>query len=140
MSMPPVSTQGQLKEMHTIDTLFYDGSCPLCSKEIAFLKKHSREDRLRFVDIHHLDLSTANEDFPTKTALLRILHLRKGDLSWLKGVDATVHAWSHLPFGRLLKILRWPLVKPVIDTLYIKWANQRYAKRYQCGPCMGAEE
>ncbi|WP_241902410.1 DCC1-like thiol-disulfide oxidoreductase family protein [Vibrio breoganii] len=33
-------------------TLFYDGTCPLCVKEMTSLKKHDTSNQLLLVDIH----------------------------------------------------------------------------------------
>lgn len=118
------------------DTLFYDGLCPLCTREIASLRKLNRGS-LNFQDIHQVvDIS----DIPSTQRLLKALHLKTTEGEWLVGVDATARAWSHTPWGWLFKPLRWPLIKPLVDRIYISWADKRYRKLYQCSPCMGAEE
>lgn len=117
-----------------LDTLYYDGQCPLCSKEIAVLKRWQRGG-LAFVDIHSLDSSN---DLSRQIKMLQILHLRRGDI-WLTGVDATVAAWSHTPVGLLFKTLRLPLLSVLVDKAYMKWAKRRYEKLYGqwivCGEC-----
>jgi len=113
------------------DVLYFDGQCPLCAHEISVLKR-LQTGNLDFVDIHQLDES---DDPELKAGLLRILHLKVGD-QWYKGVDATVRAWSHTPYGWLLKPLRWRLVRPYVDKLYSAWAKRRYAKLYGCDACM----
>ncbi|AWM92497.1 hypothetical protein DJ564_17570 [Pseudomonas sp. 31-12] len=32
-------------------TLYFDGECPLCAREIKFLNQRAKDARLRFVDI-----------------------------------------------------------------------------------------
>ena len=54
------------------DTLFYDGQCPLCAKEIRTLRKLQRGN-LIFADIHEQRDGSAN--LPSHEALLRRLHL-----------------------------------------------------------------
>jgi len=119
-----------------IDTLFYDGQCPLCRKEIKLLQRLSN-DGLAFMDIHQLH-STAS--LPSSMAMLRILHLRKACGTWITGVDATVQAWSHTRWGWLFRPLRWPLLAPFVNRLYARWAERRYNRLYGCNVCMGGEE
>ncbi|MGB0238341.1 MAG: thiol-disulfide oxidoreductase DCC family protein [Cycloclasticus pugetii] len=111
-------------------SLYYDGSCPLCSKEISVLKRLSN-DGINFVDIHQIN----DEGLPSKDNLLKRLHLRKTNGEWLVGLDANVYAWSLTHYGILFKILRiWP-IRSLADSIYNRWADQRFKKRYQCNEC-----
>ena len=107
--------------------LFYDGRCPLCAREMAFLRKHKRSG-LTLVDIHSL----LQLDEGERARLLRDLHLLKPDGSWLLGVDANVAAWSFTPFGFLFKPLRWRIWSRLVDAIYRRWADKRYCKNYAC--------
>ena len=111
-------------------TLYYDGQCPLCKREIAMLRSLTH-NKIRFEDIHTLNENTE----VNKADLLRRLHCQKADGKWLVGLDANVHAWSHTKYGFLFKPLRyWPL-RPIVDLIYEHWADKRYAKRYTCHQC-----
>ena len=111
-------------------SLYYDGTCSLCSKEISVLKRLSN-DGIDLVDIHQVN----DNDLPSKDSLLKRLHLRKADGEWLVGLDANVYAWSLTPYGILFKILRvWPILL-IVDFIYNRWANQRFKKRYECNKC-----
>jgi predicted DCC family thiol-disulfide oxidoreductase YuxK len=111
-------------------SLYYDGTCPLCSKEISMLKRLSN-DGIDFVDIHQVN----DAELPSKELLLKRLHLRKSNGEWLVGLDANVYAWSLTPYGILFKILRiWP-IRSIADLIYIRWADQRFNKRYECNKC-----
>jgi len=90
-----------------LDTLYYDGKCPICSHEIRLLEK-LKKSSLMLIDIHSND--NQQDLFPPQT-LLSKLHLHTSDGNWLKGLDATVKAWGHTKFGFLLLPLRWPLIK-----------------------------
>lgn len=107
--------------------LYYDGRCPLCAREMAFLRK-VKSAGLTLVDIHQLtQLSDAEQE-----RMLRNLHLQMPDGSWRFGVDANVAAWSFTPFGFLLKPLRWTLWSGFVDRVYRRWADGRYCKAYAC--------
>lgn len=106
------------------DTLYYDGRCPLCASEIASLGR-VRGNALMLVDIHDSD-----GDTPPRDALLRTLHLRRADGEWLTGADANVAAWEGTARGRVLRVLRWPVLRGIVDVVYARWAHWRYRRLY----------
>jgi predicted DCC family thiol-disulfide oxidoreductase YuxK len=114
-------------------TLYYDGKCPLCSREIALLRRLQWRD-LDFADVH--SLSEYSEE--RRHNMLKVLHLRDQTGRWYTGVEATVMAWSYTPYGWLFKPLRWPIIRKVVDRVYNIWAARRYAKLYACGVCQAA--
>ena len=118
------------------DTLYYDGQCPLCLREITQLKSMG-DDTLALIDIHSLsdeEPSSAHCRLPDKDALLRTLHLETADAKLLTGLDANVAGWKHTPYGRWLAWLRWPLIAPCADFVYGAWARWRYRRLYGKGP------
>jgi predicted DCC family thiol-disulfide oxidoreductase YuxK len=119
----------QVQKQVVKDTLYFDGTCPLCSKEISLLKKLSK-DQLIFADIQNI--SSTDTQLPSREALLRRLHLRLMNGEWLVGLDANVAVWSYTKYGFLFKILRWPLIGHIADRIYANWADNRYEKRYKC--------
>lgn len=134
------------------DTLFYDGQCPLCASEIEQLRS-LRGDTLELVDIHcAVDASASAEAGaassssqaastdscesgrgampPSKDQLLRTLHLRRVDGSWITGADANVAAWEGSRMAPVWRVLRWPLIRIVVDFVYARWALWRYRRLY----------
>lgn len=115
-----------------MDTLFYDGKCPLCAKEITTLRKLQRGN-LTFADIHAEE--NRKDTLPDREALLRRLHLLTGDGDWVVGLPANVRAWSHTRLGFLFRPLLWPVIYPVAARIYGNWADKRYDRKYACGTC-----
>jgi predicted DCC family thiol-disulfide oxidoreductase YuxK len=107
-------------------TLFYDGACPLCMKEMARLGR-LKSDQLALADIHSL---APDPTLPDSDALLRTLHLRLPDGTLLTGVDANIAAWSYTPYGRWLNWLRWPGLRFLVERVYVRWARWRYERLY----------
>lgn len=114
-----------------MDTLYYDGSCPLCAKEIRTLRKLQR-GRLAFADIHEQE---EGGDRPSREMLLRRLHLWSDEDGWVVGLRANVRAWSHTRFGPLLRPLLWPGIYALAGWIYATWADRRYQLKYACGAC-----
>ena len=111
--------------MNECDTLYFDGSCPLCRREMAHLAR-LKSDELTLQDIHDLPDDAA---LPDKAAMLQSLHLRR-DGDWVTGLDANVAAWQYTRIGFFWRWLSWPIIKPVAAWAYTVWATRRYAKRY----------
>lgn len=109
----------------TKETLYYDGSCPLCAREMKHLAKLKRES-LELIDIHQTPIT---RDMPSKEDLLLNLHLKRSD-EWLVGADANVAAWQHTSLGWLWTWLRWPLIRQIVDPVYAFWAKRRYEGLY----------
>ena len=110
------------------DILYYDGSCPLCQREMAHLAK-LKSDQLMLQNIHELAPSV---EMPDQATLLQNLHLKRGS-EWVTGLDANVAAWQYTRIGVFWRWLSWPLIKPAADWCYRQWATRRYAKRYPHG-------
>ena len=107
------------------DTLFYDGSCPLCAKEMRMLS-NKRGSALTLVDIHKM--ASLPED--AEASMLKRLHFLSKNGKWLTGLDANVAAWANTPLGYALKLCRLPVLKFLSDKVYAAWADSRFNKRY----------
>lgn len=114
------------------DTLYYDGQCPLCAKEMAKLRA-LMDDRLILKDIHTLtseEPTDPNAGIPDKDTLLRVLHLQRNG-TFLTGIDANIAAWEHTTLGYLWRWMRWPIIRPWIEWGYSRWAQWRYNRLYK---------
>ncbi|MCM5704044.1 thiol-disulfide oxidoreductase DCC family protein [Larsenimonas salina] len=106
-------------------TLFYDGACPLCVREVRHLTRLDIHGRICCEDIQQPDFSTRYPDIDPDEART-ILLARDGNDHTLKGLDVTHRAWSLVGRGALTAPLRWPLVRPVADRVYLWFARNRY--------------
>lgn len=106
-------------------TLFYDGHCPLCVKEIAALQRKNHDGRLQLENIH---AESFGQRYPTLSVdkADRLLHGLTADGRWLTGLDVTVKAWQLVGQHRWLQVLRWPLIKPLADFAYRLFARYRH--------------
>ena len=108
------------------DILYFDGQCPLCSREMAKLAV-LKDENLELRDIHAL---TNDETAADKDTLLRVLHLERNG-QYLTGIDANIAAWEHTPYGALWRWMRWPLIRVLAGWFYTRWALGRYNKLYK---------
>ncbi len=120
-------------------TLFYDGTCPLCVNEINHLKRLDRRQRIAFEDIHAENFTSRYPDVDRDDASAILL----GDVDGkrIRGLDVTHRAWSLVGRGWLTAPLRWPLIRPVADRVYLWLAPRRYrisgwlTGRQRCESC-----
>ena len=109
-------------------TIFHDGNCPLCSKEIDQLKVLNRDDKLSFEDIQAEDFV---ERYPQidKREANRILHGQLASGEMIYGLDVTCLAWKTVGKHRWLAILRWPVIRWFADLVYLFFARYRNTSR-----------
>lgn len=110
-------------------TLFYDGMCPLCQKEMQHLIKYNRDQRLAFVDIMDPDFS---KQYPHLDwdALNNRIHGEFSDGRIVTGLDCTYWAWKLVGKGWVYAPLRWPVIRWFADLAYNIFAKHRYKISY----------
>lgn len=108
--------------------LLYDGKCPLCLREVNFLKRRDAGRGLvAFVDIADDDYTPeahAGVDF--ETAMGRI-HAVLPDGTVIKNVEVFRQVYEVLGMGWVYAATRWPIIGPIVDWLYGVWADWRLA-------------
>lgn len=106
-------------------TVYYDGDCPLCSNEMAFLMRANREGLLRFVNI-----AAPGFDAPalgvTREALMALLHVQDAAGRWLIGVPAVQAVYAATGHRRLAAALDQPLIAALARPAYAWLARHRY--------------
>ncbi len=91
--------------------VYFDGLCPLCSREIDTYRRSKGSAQLEFVDITDPKFSAEAEGLDTR-AVNKHLHVRRADGSLAIGVDAFAEIWHTLPNYRWLsRLIRIPPVK-----------------------------
>lgn len=110
-------------------TVWYDGACPLCSREIAAMRRLDRKGAIAFVDIAD---SAAACPIDREAALARF-HVQEGG-EVLSGAAAFAAMWRAIPALRWLGLLaRWRPLEIVLERCYrsflvIRPALQRLLK------------
>lgn len=118
--------------MKPIFTLLYDGLCPICRKEVAWLSWWNKAGRLAFQDINATGFDPDRYG-KTFDELMAEIHGVYPDGRIVKGPAAFRAAYGAVGLGWLLAPTGWPLLKPFVDWLYAQFAKHRIRLGYVLG-------
>ena len=102
-------------------TVYYDGGCPLCLREIRLMRRLDRRERIDFVDVE--DPSTSCP-LDRETLLQRFHAEQDGEL--VSGAAAFGAMWRQIPLLRPLGLLarnRWILA--TLEWSYLRFLTVR---------------
>ena len=94
-------------------TVYFDGACPLCSREIATYRRMDGADSLRWVDITQVTAQELGGDLTREQALARF-HVRDEQGRLVSGAAGFVTIWRRLPG---LRWLAWLAARPPLKWL-----------------------
>ncbi|WP_237061704.1 MULTISPECIES: thiol-disulfide oxidoreductase DCC family protein [Microbulbifer] len=105
-------------------TMFYDGRCPLCMREIRHLRRWDTRHRVNFIDINSADFSERYPQIDRERAMA-VLHAQLPDGRVIIGLDVTVETWSRVGKGHWVRWLRWRPIRPFSNLAYRFFARHR---------------
>jgi len=113
-------------------TVYYDGKCGLCRREIEYYKRVAPADRFVWLDIATDPASLADLDISQADALRR-LHARDASGVVYVGVAAFSAIWQGLNYWRYLAmIVNLPFLKPLAAFTYDRYADYRFSRLTHC--------
>ena len=103
-------------------TVWYDGACPLCIREIALMRRLDRSGAIDFVDVS----GDAQPSCPIdREELLARFHASEGG-TMLSGAAAFAAMWRAIPLLRPLGLIaRNTLVLRALERLYLAFLKIR---------------
>jgi predicted DCC family thiol-disulfide oxidoreductase YuxK len=107
-------------------TLLYDGQCPLCVREVNFLRKQDRDRGLvKFVDVMADTYNPEHYAGVTFAAAMDRIHGILPDGTVLKNVAVFRSVYQALGMGWVYGITQIPLIGAIADFIYGIWAKYR---------------
>ncbi|ASD64602.1 thiol-disulfide oxidoreductase DCC family protein [Bdellovibrio bacteriovorus] len=106
-------------------TVYYDGLCHLCSREITHYKKLKGADRITFIDITSSDFDAISEGLdPYK--IHKSLHVRDSEGHIVTGVEAFIVIWTQLEsLKKIVPLASFGPVKKTLEAGYFLFAKVR---------------
>jgi predicted DCC family thiol-disulfide oxidoreductase YuxK len=96
-------------------TVFYDGACPACAREIAFYRDRRGAVGLAWVDVSR---EPTQPGLDRAVALARF-HARLPDGRLVSGAAAFAEVWRRVPGFRWLgRLVAWGPVTPLAELAY----------------------
>ena len=95
--------QGSTAEADRL-TVFYDGACPLCRREIDFYRRRKGAQSLDWVDVSRCAGETAAPGLSKAEAMARF-HVKRADGRLASGGLAFAQLWAALPGFRPLGLV-----------------------------------
>jgi len=103
-------------------TVWYDGACPLCIREIALMRRLDRAGAIDFVDVAPEDAVCPID----RTLLLARFHARETGGPVLDGAAAFAAMWRAIPMLRPLGLMaRNGAVLKGLEWLYVRFLRVR---------------
>ncbi len=117
-------------------TVFYDGKCGLCSKEIDYYRRIAPAEVFDWRDITQ-SWDELEEAGVSLVEGLKVLHVMDHQGNLHKGVDAFILIWKQMKLWRVLaSIVSLPLFRPIADSVYSLFARWRFKSLKHCQMAM----
>ena len=121
-----------VKSSKKLITVFYDGKCGLCSKEINHYKKIAPQGIFNWQDITECDKELKQAGVSYSQGL-KLLHSVDTHGRVHVGVDSFILIWNQLSRWNILaKIVSLPPIRQIVDLAYRKFAQIRFDKLEHC--------
>ena len=101
--------------------ILYDSKCPICIKNMIFLKKRDSLDDLLFIDIHQnkdelkkLIQKYKNINFNNLPSQIHVIFENQA----IGGMDAIRIIYSHIGYKNFIKLTNLPIIKYFFNITY----------------------
>ncbi len=106
-------------------TVYYDGACHLCSREIAHYQKKDKLQRIEFMDISKPSFDAQREGLDP-LQVNRVMHARLANGECQTGIDAFIAIWQTLPgYGWMAYLAKHSGVHWLLSVIYKGFAKIR---------------
>jgi predicted DCC family thiol-disulfide oxidoreductase YuxK len=111
--------------------VWFDGACPLCAREVAFLRRLDGGGRVRFTDIAAPGFDATATGIAWRDLMDRI-HARLADGTVVEGVEVFRRLYTAVGWGWLVAPTRLPGVRQLLDAAYRAFARNRLRLTGRC--------
>ncbi len=116
-------------------TLYYDGGCPVCTREVGFYQRRCGAERIKWVNLAQCADAELGTDLSREAAYAR-LHARLPDGELVSGARAFAALWQALPAFRLAgRVAALPGVVHALDWGYRGFLKLRRLWRRDAAAC-----
>ena len=106
-------------------TIFFDGGCPLCKREVDFFQSRNQRGYLRFIDINSSNSSLELKYGITYKQAMERIHALKSDGSVIKDLKVFQEAYSLIGLAWVYTPTKLPILDKCTELIYGLWAKYR---------------
>ncbi len=107
-------------------TLLFDGGCPLCLREVEYLRSKDTSNNICFVDIDSPNYqSNLYSGITYREAMGRIHAIKNDSGEILKDISVFREAYQLIGLGWIYAPTKWPVLGFIANQLYSVWAKWR---------------
>lgn len=122
---PDLPTAPALTPLAAVLTVYYDGACPVCSREIAVYRRQPGAEQCAWVDASSCPEAELGAGLTRASAMTRF-HVRRADGGLVDGMRGFTLLWRALPgwawVGRIASLGPFPLL---LDAAYLLFLRLR---------------
>lgn len=118
--------------------VFFDGDCPLCSREINFLKRLDKQEKIVFTNIAEKDFEASNYGL-TFDDFMAEIRGRLPDGTMISGVEVFRRLYGAVGLKWTIAITRLPIISSVLDFGYKVFAKNRLRFTGRCNSEKGCK-
>jgi len=113
-------------------SVFFDGKCNLCSKEINYYQRIAPKNTFNWVDITKTPGELDKFEIKLSDGL-RLMHVADSNGNIFTGVDAFIIMWKQIKYWNFLGLfVSLPIVKQIAKLLYQYFADWRFNRYEHC--------
>jgi len=105
-------------------TVYFDGECPICRREIDLMKMFNRKRHLQFIDFSNSSYKSADHGLK-QCDLARVIHACWSDGTLITGVEVFRETWEAVGLGFLARFSRLSMINKLLVTVYAWFAKNR---------------
>jgi len=106
--------------------VFYDGACPVCSREIGVYRRRCPPDTLELIDIAAPQFDAAAYGLDP-AAVHKWLHVKLANGEIRTGIEAFRVIWRATPgMGWMAAVAGWPGIRHALSAAYRVFAANRH--------------
>ena len=116
----------------SVISVFFDGKCNLCSKEINYYRRIAPKNTFNWVDITKTPGELDRFEIKLSDGL-RLMHVADSRGNIFTGVDAFIIMWKQIKYWKFLGLfVSLPIVKQIANLLYQYFADWRFNRYEHC--------
>ena len=116
----------------SVISVFFDGKCNLCSKEINYYQRIAPKNTFNWVDITKTPGELDKFEIKLSDGL-RLMHVADSNGNIFTGVDAFIIMWKQIKYWKILGLfVSLPIVKQIANLLYRYFADWRFNRYEHC--------